>query len=91
MHKSSKSKLTIQHLRECFDFLFHFYKMIFIFDILYLLDLDSKMIATEKTVEDLTQRLQWLYESLEKSKNELKEKEAEVKLILQEREKLLIR
>jgi hypothetical protein len=49
------------------------------------------MIATEKTVEDLTQRLQWLYESLEKSKNELKEKEAEVKLILQEREKLLIR
>jgi len=47
--------------------------------------------ATEKTVEELMQRLQWIYESLDKSKNDLKEKENDIKLILQEREKLLLR
>jgi peptidoglycan hydrolase CwlO-like protein len=54
-------------------------------------DFENKVTATEKTVEELMQRLQWIYESLDKSKNDLKEKENDIKLILQEREKLLLR
>jgi hypothetical protein len=59
----------------------------------FLLDLDNKVAEKEKTMEDLLQRLQWIQDSIDKIKTspDLKEKEGDINLLLQEREKLFVR